>query len=227
MVESRMDAAVRTADQLLDELAGKPPSRELAPTMGRLGKVSYTHDAMIDLIVGNPTVSQNELAASFGYSVGWVSNIMASDAFQARLAQRKDELIDPVLRMTIEERFKGLVQRSLDVLMEKLSRPTSVIPDNLALQAAALGARGASLGGFGKEAPPAPPPTSDRLAQLAGRLVILQREVRTKVQNGQVIEGEVSQTVYDSGSAQGASGSEVAPGQPAQAAIRADPGDAG
>lgn len=193
-----MTTAIQSADQLLDELSA-PPSRDIAPTMGRLQKVRYSHAAMVDAIISNPAVSQNELAGMFGYSVPWVSNVMASDAFQAHLAQRKDELIDPVLRMTIEERFKALVQRSLEVLQEKLSRPSTMIPDNLALQAAALGARSLGLGRT--EAPP-PPPTADRLQTLATRLIVLQRDIRTKVQNGQVIEGEVSETVYDSGSAQ-------------------------
>ncbi len=31
-------------------------------------KVSYTHDTMIDLILGNPGISQTAIAAHFGYS---------------------------------------------------------------------------------------------------------------------------------------------------------------
>ena len=165
--------------------------------MGRLAKVSYSHDAMIDLVIGNPAISQNEIAATFGYTVGWVSNVFASDAFRERMAQRKDELIDPTLRLTIEERFKALVQRSLDVLQEKLARPSHAIPDNLALQAAALGARSLGLGRPDNTTPPAP--NGDRLQQLAGRLIILQRNVVEKVQNGKVTEGEISETLYDSG----------------------------
>jgi hypothetical protein len=77
------------------ELVG-PPTH--APTMGRLDKVRYTHQDMIDFIIQNPWVSQNELAMRYGYSPGWVSNIMASDAWQSALASRREEVIDPDLK---------------------------------------------------------------------------------------------------------------------------------
>lgn len=107
-------------------------------------KIRYSHDAMIDMIVANPWVSQGELASAFGYTEGWVSQIIASDAFQARLAQRKNELIDPTLRATIEERFRGLVVRSLEVLMRKLDKKD--ISDETALRAAEIAAKALGYG---------------------------------------------------------------------------------
>lgn len=112
-------------------------------------KVRYSHDAMIDMIVGNPWISQGELAENFGYTEGWVSQVIASDAFQARLAQRKDALIDPHIRATLEERFKGLVARSLDILMAKLERPAKDIPDELALKALEVASKAAGYGAKG------------------------------------------------------------------------------
>lgn len=84
-------------------------------------KVRYTHDAMIDMIVANPWISQNEIAMQFGYTPPWVSMIFASDAFQARLAARKEDVIDPAVRATVEERFKALVLQSIEILQEKLA----------------------------------------------------------------------------------------------------------
>lgn len=204
---------MKEANLLLDELEGRP-AREIAPTMGRLQKVRYSHSAMVDAIIENPSISQNQLADIFGFTPGWVSNVIASDAFQAHLAQRKDELIDPTLRLSIEERFKALVQRSLEVLQEKLAKPTHTIPDQLALQAASLGARSLGLGRADNNAPP--PQGGDRLQILASRMIILQREVK----NGQVIEG-VSETVYDSGGREEGGGSEPGQGQSAEGAVRA------
>ena len=83
-------------------------------------KTRYSHEAMADLILANPAVSQNEIAAYFGYSPGWVSTIITSDAFQAFLAERKEKIIDPVLRGAIEESFRGLVLRSIDILRRKM-----------------------------------------------------------------------------------------------------------
>jgi hypothetical protein len=85
-----------------------------------LEKVHYTHDAMIDIVIAKPDVSQNTLAEYFGYSVGWISRIFCSDAFQARLAARRGEVITPGLLSTFEERLKLLATTSMDLLMEKL-----------------------------------------------------------------------------------------------------------
>ena len=136
-------------------------------------KVSYTHEAMAELIVANPMISQGEIARHFGYTQGWICQIIASDAFQARLASLKDELVNPELRATIEERFRALVIQSLDKLKEKLDKPS--VSDNLALRAAELGARGLGAGGFSSKnsTPPTPPQGDDRLNLLADRLIAL------------------------------------------------------
>ena len=92
-----------------------------ASAANAIARVKYSHDAMIDLLIANPAISQNELAANFGYTVPWVSRIMNSDAFQARLALRKEELLDPVIVASIEEKFRALASKSLDVVLDKLS----------------------------------------------------------------------------------------------------------
>lgn len=168
-------SATAEAESLLDQLSVRPVLVEHAPSMRQIEKVSYTHQAMIDLIIATPAISQGELAKHFGYTPAWICQVIASDSFQMQLAQRKDELVDPVLRMGIEERFKALVKRSLDVLQEKLAQETVKIPDNLALRCAELGAR--SLG-LGRDTQPGPPPAGDRLTILANRLILLQDNVR-------------------------------------------------
>lgn len=87
---------------------------------GGIAKVSYSHEAMADLILSNPAIDQNELAAHFGYTAGWVSQVIASDAFQAFIAERKDVIVDPVLRAAVDESFKGLVLQSISILRRKL-----------------------------------------------------------------------------------------------------------
>lgn len=171
--------AFTAGDQLLEELSG-PAAREIAPTMGRLARVRYTHKDMIDYIIEHPWASQNEIAARYGYTPAWISNIMASDAFQSAMASRREEVLDPVLRATIEERFKALVHQSLTVLMKKLEQPT--VSDNVAIRAAELGAKALGLGGHAPQQPPAP--AADRLTVLAERLIVLQSNVRGAI-NGE------------------------------------------
>ena len=95
-------------------------------------KVRYSHDAMIDLIIENPTISQNAMAAHFGYTPGWVSQVINSDAFRERLAERKDELVDPRIRTSIEERIRGLADKSIEVLLQKLHETNNM---NVAVRA--------------------------------------------------------------------------------------------
>ena len=88
---------------------------------GAIQRVKYTHDALIDMIIANPAVSQGQLATAFGYTQGWLSRVMNSDAFQARLAARKMEVVDPQLVLSIDEKLRALASKSLDVVLDKLS----------------------------------------------------------------------------------------------------------
>lgn len=97
------------------------PLEGTASAATAIARVSYTHDAMIDLIVASPAISQGEIAQHFGYTQAWVSRVFNSDAFQARLAARKMEIVDPQLVLTIEEKFRALASKSLDVVLEKLT----------------------------------------------------------------------------------------------------------
>lgn len=174
------------ADGLLQELVASPSAPSLPRPPG-IQKVRYTHDAMIDLIIANPAISQNELALTFGYSASWVSQIIASDAFQSRLAERTEKLVDPNIRFSVEERFKGLVLRSLEILAEKLNKPAREIPDQLALRALELSSRAAGYGAK-SEAPLVQNNLNFHLDELGGNLVALLR--KKKAECG-VIDAEI------------------------------------
>jgi hypothetical protein len=84
------------------------------------GRLSYTHEAMIDLILAEPSVKPAELAEIFGYSAGWISRVVASDSFQSRIAERKAALIDPSIARRIDQRFRAIAVQSTQVLQERL-----------------------------------------------------------------------------------------------------------
>jgi hypothetical protein len=134
-------------DEMLESLlTDRKPSAPLLGTESAalaISRVKYTHDAMIDLIVAKPGIHQNELAKHFGYTVPWVSRIVNSDAFQARLAVRKSDIIDPSLVLSIEERLKAVAALSLDVVLEKLEQTRN--PD-LAIKAMDISAKALGYG---------------------------------------------------------------------------------
>lgn len=113
-----------------------------------LKKVRYTHDAMVDAIIANPGVSEIELGEMFGYSKQWVSRLMCSDAFQARLALRREEVIDPKLTATVEERIRNVAMKSLEIIAENLeANPTfgnAMKAAELTLKSGVYGARQAA-----------------------------------------------------------------------------------
>lgn len=194
-----------------------------APTMGALKKVGYSHKALADLIIEKPWVSQNELAGYFGYSASWVSNILASDAFQVYLESRKDELVDPTIKATLEERFKALTEQSLRILQEKLAQPAVLVPDGLAIKAAELGARSLGFGQVDSSAKA--PPQGDRLTILAERLIVLQSNQRGR---HETVEGEGKRLseLHHAACADEVQGSRSRQGESGEGAVRADLRDA-
>jgi len=157
--------------------------------MGQLKKVSYTHADMIDFIIQNPLTSQGEIAARYGYTQSWISNILASDAFQEAMAARREEIVDPEIKASIEERFRALVIQSLTRLQEKLNAPQ--VSDQVALRCAELGAKALGVGGH--KPPPPPENSQDRLERLAARLVVLQGNARKGAISGELQLLEVQQ----------------------------------
>lgn len=86
-----------------------------------ISRVKYSHDAMIDILIADPSISQGAIAQQFGYTQAWVSRVMNSDAFLARMAERKSDLVDPSIALTLDEKFRALANQSIDIVMEKLA----------------------------------------------------------------------------------------------------------
>jgi len=100
---------------------------------------------MIDLIVAEPSIKQNDLAAIFDRSPAWISQIINSDAFQARLEERRTELVDPVLQASIKERLNAVASVSLEKILDKL---TSAVPkdDDFLIKTATLATKALGYG---------------------------------------------------------------------------------
>lgn len=120
-----------------------PPLEGTQSAAVAIARVKYSHDAMIDLIIAQPGVKQSEIVKHFGYTQAWVSRIMNSDAFLARLAQRKADLVDPSIALSIDERLRAVAAKSLDVVLEKLE----LVPTGeFALEAATMASKALGYG---------------------------------------------------------------------------------
>lgn len=173
-----MDGSASAVEEI-EALVGLPA--EVPVKRQAIEKVRYTHTDIIDFILAHPGCRQKDIAARYGYTQAWVSQVMSSDAFQSAFAKRRAEVVDPALTLSIDERFRALTIQSLERLHEHLDRPDC--KPEIALRAAELGAKSLGVGGH---APP-PPSPADSLTRLAERLVQLNRPQSAPVE---VFDGE-------------------------------------
>jgi transcriptional regulator with XRE-family HTH domain len=169
MAEVVFDDPVDEAEEKLFEGLLRSPAP--ARTVLRRG-VNYSHDAMIDAIIQEPGITQNDLAKMFGYSVSWISQIVNSDAFQAKLASRASEIRDPLIVASMEEQFKGILARGLELTRTKLEAEN--VSENFLLRSMDLSTR--ALGyGVKKDESGRGGNVEEKLADLSNNLVNLLR----------------------------------------------------
>jgi len=144
-------------------------------------RVSHTHAAMADALIADPCITVQDLAARFGYSPGWISQILRSATFQHRLTTRRGQLVDPALRATIEQQLDDLMQRSLAILREKLDRPADEVPAGVALRAFEIAMRAAGCGAAPAPAVQVQVNAAAHIEALGHNLEALLRRKRTTV----------------------------------------------
>jgi len=112
---------------------GRPTTDErFVPTKARpIKDLKWTHELAIDLMLEHPDWGQAELGEYFGHTQTWICMIVGSDAFQAKLAERRAEILNPEVVAEIEERFRALANHSIARLHKKLENPNA--SDNLVL----------------------------------------------------------------------------------------------
>ncbi len=86
----------------------------------QVAKVSIKHDAILDVLVANPTLRRSEVAAMFGVTVPWLSTIIHSDVFQEKLRERQDLVFDIAVVRPIQEKLMGAANIAVERLMENL-----------------------------------------------------------------------------------------------------------
>ncbi len=102
------------------------------------------HVQIMDYIIANPTANYADVAAHFGYTSGWLSQIIHSDAFQAMLAEKQVDMFGDV-KLSVKDRITGLAHESLRRLSEKITteQDTQTVANvaDIAIKALGFGAR--------------------------------------------------------------------------------------
>lgn len=122
-------------------LPGQPPEVALVPGGGPL---SYSHAAMLEVIIANPTWTHKQYGQAFGKNAGWFAAVLASESFQRAMDSCREAIVDPSITATMDERLRALAMRGLQVLQEKLDSP--LVSDLIVMKAAEIGIKGLGLG---------------------------------------------------------------------------------
>jgi len=106
--------------------AGKPTIRRL----------NFSHEAVARWLLENPDLDLGDCAAAFGYTRGWLSIIIHSDAFQAKYRELQTAA-DALVITDIPAKLRGVASLALDGLADQVAAAVedkSVAPRNFLLQ---------------------------------------------------------------------------------------------
>lgn len=106
---------------MLTLLAGPAHIRGFAVAeSAQIDRVSYTHEAIADWMLSNPSKSMKELAEHFGYTQPWISTVIHSDAFQVYFSQRR-AAVNLLIHTGIATQLQNTTKKALSLLEEKLN----------------------------------------------------------------------------------------------------------
>jgi len=82
--------------------------------------VSDKHEGILNYLVTNPGCSRLEVAEEFGVTRAWLSTVIHSDVFQAKLRERQDEVFTEAIVAPIQDKLLGAAHMATERLMELL-----------------------------------------------------------------------------------------------------------
>lgn len=97
-------------------LAHRRPAFSQRPgKMPEIATITHKHNAIMDFMLANPAMKLGDVAAQFNCSQPWLSCIIHSNAFQARLADKQDAMFD-ALKFTLTDRMTAVAHDALSIV---------------------------------------------------------------------------------------------------------------
>jgi len=81
--------------------------------------LSHTHDSLMNFMLANPAMKLGDIAAQFGYTQSWLSQLIHSNAFQARLREKQNEMFAASC-LTLAEKMQAVASDALDIVHDHL-----------------------------------------------------------------------------------------------------------
>lgn len=117
-------AIIEAVTQAINRNQALAPLEQPPPGQGPK-QLSIRHMEIMDFLMSNPRVKLGDVAARFGVTQGWLSQIIHSDAFQAMLAEKQSIAFHETV-LPIREKMKNVAHLALDKLAEQLPKEQEV-----------------------------------------------------------------------------------------------------
>jgi hypothetical protein len=78
-------------------------------------KVSYLHEALLNHLIVYPRATGTELALAFDRTPAWISTIIHSQIFQAKLAERQDMIFSDAV-IDVRAKLEGVAHAAVEKL---------------------------------------------------------------------------------------------------------------
>ena len=88
--------------------------------MPEIQAVSTKHEAILNYLLSNPEAKKGEVARMFGVTQSWLSVIIHSSSFQAKLKERQEEVFQDAVMLPIQDKLMGVAHIAAEKLIEKL-----------------------------------------------------------------------------------------------------------
>ena len=165
----------------------------------------YRYEAIIDYMLANPHLTQGQIADLIGCTQGWLSQVISSNGFQARYAERRHALSQEQERL-LSHKIYDMASKASDRVIAELDKGEDC-DAGFALDAATRALRAIGMGAppskQGQETLPAPPAgdVNSETLRLARHAIERQSMIMTRVterveispdtghSNGRVVEG--------------------------------------
>ena len=85
----------------------------------QIQRLSDVHEYILDWLLANPGQPQYLLANSLGYTQAWISTVINSDVFQAKLREAQEERRDLIV-LGPSEKLNAVADLALEKTLEKL-----------------------------------------------------------------------------------------------------------
>lgn len=115
------DAFMSALNELLTNETGPAPKPVISSPAPRfeLQHVSHTHEAIMNFMIARPDLPLRDVAHHFGYTQAWLSTLIHSDLFQARLREKQD-IVFAAVAQDIPAKLAALADISLEKLTAKV-----------------------------------------------------------------------------------------------------------